>query len=262
MESSLVLQKKDFEAKVGSFLGYGRGAEFEETEWTSHQQAVITDCVESGLRRTYFPAVNGQTYDWSWRKPYKELTLASGARTVELPDDFGGLEGRITITSDSVTCPTAIDVYNEGRIHEAYAAFPDATGIPTMVALQHPKGVGPSRGQRSNIFVYPEADAEYTLGFAYYFVPDALSGRAPYAYGGPELSEVLLESCLAIAEERQDDQRGVHWMAFQEQLAAAVDADRRKKPQKFGYNGDRSDDMPTRRRHDDQVQVTFDGVAY
>jgi hypothetical protein len=52
----------------------------------------------------------------------------------------------------------------------------------------------------------------------------------------------LLESCLAVAEGRFQDEMTVHRSNFQERLAASIAVDTRDmKPDVLGYNGDRSD---------------------
>src|SRR5436190_13671644 len=98
MESTLSLTLNDLSAEVGRFLGYGRGAAFQDAAWTKDQQAAIDSCVASGLRQFYFPpAVPPEisSYDWSFLKPVCTATFTQGASVVALPDDFGGFEGDI-----------------------------------------------------------------------------------------------------------------------------------------------------------------------
>lgn len=264
MEPTLSLKKSEFEAEVGLFLGYGRGEEFGDPEWSDQQTAAIESVVRSGLRQFYFPPpMDGVSYDWSFLRPAKDLTLALAATAVDLPDDFGGFEGELTLqASDRVYCSVAIT--NEGVIDAYYAENADTTGQPRMAAVRPLRGTGSSRGQRFDLYVWPAADQAYTLRFQYYLVPDALTGTRPYAYGGAEHAETILESCLAIAEERLDDARAVHAMKFRERLAASISLDRRKKAQHLGYNGDGSDNPWRVRRRDRRgdVVVTFDGSEY
>lgn len=263
MESTLSLKKADFEAKVGVFLGYGRGANFGDSAWTARQEAVISDCVESGLRQFYFPPpIEGaNSFDWSFLKPYAFLTLPSGEFEVPLHDDFGGPEGQLTIDSGTGSNPYKIPFQHEAKVKEAQAGSPNQTGRPLIVAVAPIKGTTARASQRFKLAVFPTADVTYSLAFAYYLVPDALTGVRPYCYGGAAHTETILESCLAIAEQRLDDAVSVHTMKFKERLAASIAFDRRLKPQRLGYNRDGSDGLDVRGRiHGRGTTFTLNGV--
>ncbi len=118
---------------------------------------------------------------------------------------------------------------------------PERVGRPELAALQPLKGTGHNKGQRFQLYVWPTADADYGLSFTYYVNPDALTDSFPHHMGGMAHGETVLESCLAVAEQRLDDKSNVHSMKFRERLAASVSLDRRSKPQSLGYNRDRSD---------------------
>lgn len=260
MESTLSLKKQDFEAKVGTFFGWGMGADAGDEEWDSRKTAVIRDCVESGLRQFYFPPpMNGVPYDWSFLKPTSTLIVDADASTLEMPDDFGGFEGSITVSSPTSRTVMAIQLVNEGIIREMYARSPSQTGVPQMAAVRPLKGTTLNAGQRSELYVFPIADQEYTIQFVYYILANFLDGTHPYAYGGMAHAETILESCLAIAEQRYDDAAGIHSSKFLERLAASIALDRRMKPQTGGRNWDRSDEVYYRPR---DVVVTYNGVAY
>jgi hypothetical protein len=241
MESTLSLAKKDIDAEIGAYLGWGRGALFNEPEWSAEKKSTIKATRESGLRQFYHPPPQqGVAYDWSFLRPTVSVTVASGTQTLELPDDFGGLEGRISITGDNNNF-LPVEVVGEGRLRNFFAAFPDATGRPEYAAVRPKKMANADKGQRQELYIYPETDAEYTLNFQYYLLPNALSGDRDYAYGGMAHAETILESCLAIAEQRLDNKIGVHSTKWMERLAASINHDRKLKQQAFGYNGDNSD---------------------
>lgn len=265
MESSLGLKRSDIEGEVAFFLGFGRGADNGDTAWTSRQTAAIEFCVRSGLRQFYFPPpLGGPGHDWSFLKPFGSFTLASGEKTAEMPDDFGGLIGMIHITDADDNRPYPVKIYNEGQIKAAYAIAPDASGAPMMAALQIPKKMDKLSSQRARLYFYPEADQAYDFECQYYLLPQALSGDQPYCYGGMAHVETILESCLAIAEQRLDDAQGVHTAKFMERLAASIDLDRRSKAQVLGYNHDRSDGRARYDRrwvHSLETVTTFDGVT-
>lgn len=262
-EPTLALRRYQLAAKVGDFLGYGRGSEYSETAWTTRQQADIDDCIESGLRSFYWPAsADGTIHQWSFLRPTATLTLASGADSVGLPYDFGGIEGDITLL-DSGRVPLPVKLAGEGAIRNLYAQQPDATGHPELAAVVPLKVKGTKSGQRQELLVWPAADQEYTLELAYYLLPNALTDADPYAYGGAAHAETILEACLAVAELRKDDMLGPHDQKFRERLVASIAADRRLKPQSLGYNGDDSDGAGYRRRRVwPYATATWDGVEY
>lgn len=59
-----------------------------------------------------------------------------------------------------------------------------------------------------------------------------------YALGGPEHSQTLIESCLAIAELAKDDKIGLHHQKFMVNLAGSIDRDLELGPKYLGYCGD------------------------
>jgi len=267
-ESTLSLSYGQIAARVGHHLGYGRGATspYTDVAWTSRQQVDIDEIMQSGLRSFYFPPAgqDGSVYDWSFLKPLATLQLAAGAQTIPMPDDFAGLDGQVTLAPALAQVWFPIDIVGEGVIRQAYSAMPSAIGRPCKCALQPIKGTTGTQGQRFQLFFWPQADSSYNVQFTYYLLPDYLTGAFPFPLGGMSLAECLLESCLAKAEQQLDDTMGVHTQAFQQMLEAGMAADRKRKAQKLGYNGDRSDGpiWPNCNPNHWQDQITYNGVYY
>lgn len=266
-ESTLALKKQDFESKVGFDFGWGfgdtvAGATILGTYSDTQKQAIVTDCVESGLRQFYTPPpIEGVPYDWSFLKPTATLHFASGESTIPLPDDFGGFEGRITITTTSSRIWFPVTIVNEGIVREQFAVNPDAVGSPKWASERWLKGTTADGSQRAELYIFPTSDQAYTLQVPYYILGDYLTGTRPYALGGAAHAETILESCLAIAEQRYRGGAGVHTAKFMERLAASIAQDRRLKPQSGGRNTDLSDCVNENYR-DRDVVVTYNGVAY
>lgn len=257
---TLEAQYRDLAGGVGNFLGYGRGSDNDEEDWDSRKQSAIDHCVKGGLRKVYYCG-----HDWSFLRPVATLTLDTGEQTVALPADFGGVEGKISVSTTSGTNWTPLDVTGIGTILNQYAAMPDSTGTPLLCCEETPKRPTHERGSRSQLRFFPIADQDYTVKFQYYINPDFISGNMPYVYGGPQHSETFLAACKATSEIDFDDmQQGPQFMEFMRVLEISKDIDRRNKPQLFGYNGDRSDQLHTPMRHPWRgiSTVTFNGVAY
>ena len=266
MLSTLALTMDQIKAQVAFHQGWSRGTAYDETEWTDREQFAIDGIVNAGLDRFYRPHVPGVLdagYSWSFMRPTVSLTLASGTRYVVLPDDFGGLEGEIAVSSSSSTGHAPLPVTADAWRH--YAFNDNVTGPPRWASLQCQ--APNSKGQKFHLQVFPEADAAYTLEFQYYLHGQALTASFPYPLGGAEHAQTVLEACLSVSEERLDDMpamSGPHGQAFLNRLMASVAVDRKKKPQLVGAMRDDSDECyyPGRRRIMEDPVITFDGVQY
>jgi len=83
----------------------------------------------------------------------------------------------------------------------------------------------------------------------------------PYPEGGAAMSECIISSCLAVAEEKLAIRDANKRQQFMQILQAAVTHDRTlMTPKSLGYNGDSSDGVKFYNR--DLQNVTFGGVQY
>jgi hypothetical protein len=249
VESTLSVQYNQLTAANGVFLGWGRGAANNDDPWDDNQQQVIDFTVAGGLRLFYWPPIQPPSttaYRWSFLKPTGKFDLPVNACVSALPDDFGGLESRITIaTSPPTVQPWRIEQRSSSQIRQMFVARPQQMGPPQFVAIEQIKGTGPQQSNRQQLLVFPLADQQYTLQCQYFISPDYLTGAFPYAYGGPQHAQTQIEACLAQAEVYADDvplQNAVHYGAFIACLQTSISLDRSMKPQNLGPNIDRSDD--------------------
>lgn len=264
-ESQLSLTYFDYLGETGVYLGYGRGDLGDNTDvtWTSSQEAVVTRLVSAGQRQFYFPPpLEGQgfAHEWTFLKPVGTVTLAEGQTEVNLPDDFGGFDGPATVTTGDSTGYPALTLTGESRVRTRLAESPDTTGPPQMVALNARKGLQPDRSPGQSLSFWPVADADYTIGFRYTLLPEAITGAKPYSYGGMAHVETVLASCLERAEFYKDNARGVCWMNWQDRLSASISIDRRRRPVSLGPNADGSD-AEGGMRSNYWTTVTYNGVT-
>lgn len=233
----------DLQQEAAYFLGWGRGANASETPWTTSQQTSISKCIDAALRMFYRPTPTDPTqsgYKWSFLYPLATLTLASGHQTMTLPDDYGNIEGDLTISStDGGFSP--IRLIGEGVVREQYSLTPDSTGRPIMATIRPLKGTGLTTGQRFELFVFPQPEQDYTFNFRYYVLLNQLTNARPYPYGGMAHAETIRAAVRASAELMMDGIRGPEYQYFMEQLMASISYDRSSKPQLMGYNRDNSD---------------------
>ena len=257
-ESTLNLKKADLESKVGHYLGFGRGTNGSETAWSTYQQNIITDCIESGLRQFYKPPeIEGHNcYEWTFLQPRTTLGLASGSRVIALPDDFGNIEGPIACgATSSGVCQ---ELRMTGDVQRMFAESPNASGPPQFCCIEALRGGTQNESQRFELRFYPEADQAYTVTLCYTILGDALTNATPYVRGGAAHAETIIESCLAIAETRQHNQIGLHQQLFRERLKASIAHDIRLRPHHLGKNSDWQYDRRWRRRWTDPL-ITIAG---
>lgn len=245
MESTLSLAKADLDLEVGDFAGFG------PSPWTDRQQSQIDRAVKAGMRSVYFTqevmSRDGKLlieggYDWSFLKPVAEITLAEDANTVDLPDDFGGVLGRVIPATAGVGAVFPIPYVGEGQMYQLETLNSSATGRPLYALVEQIKGTTPTHGTRSRLRFYPTADQEYTAKIWYTILPDALTDARPYVLGGSQHAETFKAAVRAAYEQDFDGMMGSETAKFTERLKASIAMDRKMKPTALGRNRDSSDD--------------------
>ena len=255
-ESTLSFSFSDLKSEVGYFLGYGS----DSAEWSTSEETEIEKYVQSGIRQFYYPpAIEGVDtgYRWSWLTPVTTLTTVADDSDYDLPDDFGQIAGSITFAADSGYAP--ITVINEGLLR-AMQADSDLTGHPRYAAIRFKTSDG-SDGQRQEILFYPTPDAAYTLTYKYEAYNGKLTDANPYPLGGMACSELALESCLSVAEQRSEDKKGVHWDSFVRLLVSAIARDKKNGAKYYGPMGNTSEYTQTTRTRATS-EITYKGETW
>jgi hypothetical protein len=269
MDGQLTLRMSQLFGEVGHYNGWGRGADEGEEAWSASKLLTLRRVVDEGLRRFYFQAMvdpRDGAHNWTFLAPSTTVTLPSGERLVDLPDDFGGFTAVVTVSDGSGGGYWPIDVTQDRLIEQKYAMYPTVTGRPLLCGLRAVEGTDRTRGSRYRLYVYPEPDQDYTLTVPYFILPNRLTSAAPFPYGGPMHAGTIMSAMRATAEEMLDNvQNGPEFNAYMRKLAASISADRRNAPRTLGRNTDRSD--PSLRHFDFPTglwgnlgHVTFDGV--
>jgi len=229
-ESGLSIGWTELQQEVGGFLGYGRA------NWNAAQTAEIAAIVQSGVRRVYYPMGIPEVagYDWSWLRPTTTLAITlAGGYDYDLPDDFGRLIGKLHYGPDENYAPIQLiplDRLLQMKVRE------DREDTPYYAAIRR-KTEDRTTGQRWELLLWPKPDASYTLYYSYEAYSGPLSDSYPYPLGGMSLAELFIESCLAVAEQRLNDEIGVHTQTYQALLLDAVQRDKKHSPTYFGYMG-------------------------
>lgn len=180
----------------------------------------------------------------------------------DLPDDLGRIVGDLHFEADVYWRP--ITQVSEHQI-QALLQRDDSTNRPVHAAVRY-KASDSTGGQRREIVWWPKPDDDYTLTYRYEaFQAKLVKTTAPYPLGGMKYSELVVESCLAIAEQRANDEKGIHSDAFVRLLAAAIEQDRQSGPRYFGALGEgESDEADARRRRlqGSSYDITYKGATW
>lgn len=173
------------------------------------------------------------------------------------PSNFGGVIGHMTFVEETQYRP--IQMVGEGNIRELRQTSPK-TGRPKYGATRPRQSDGANK-QYWEFAIWPTPDRHYVLEYKYRARQQELSDGNPYPLGGPVHAETQLESCLYIAEQRNDDGgTGVHKNAFFRELMSSVEHDKQQGPDFFGYNSDGSTNSGSSGRHGDEHIVTVNGI--
>jgi len=232
-ESALSLKYADLMSEVGRFLGLGSDA----SAWSGDNRDMIDRCVQSGVRQFYYPpAIEGIEvgYEWSFLNPTTTIVTVIGDREQDLPDDLGRIVGNIHYAASVQSTP--IYMISEHRML-ALGQQDAGNGRPTYATVRYKAGTTADEGQRLEVVWWRAPDAAYTLTYRYEAYVGKLSSTRPFVLGGMKHSETVVESCLAVAEQRVNDEKGLHWDRFAASLATSIALDRKVGARYFGQMG-------------------------
>ncbi|MBN2129144.1 MAG: hypothetical protein JW741_06590, partial [Sedimentisphaerales bacterium] len=236
-EPSISLSYPDLMSEVAQFVGLGPPTSAwvsdqvnEDSGWESTDEDRLDGIVQAGLRQFLYPPPVGDeaAYIWSFLKKVGTVATVNADYEYDLPDDFAG--DLISISFPEADGGSSLDIIDEAHLRALYAND-DQDGTPLYAAVRA-KTFTAATGQRYELLLYPKPTAIKTLTFCYSRGVDSLDpsdtdDTPNYPPGGPAYSHVLVESCLAIAEERWEDGAGdVHQQQFLRKLAAAITRDK------------------------------------
>jgi len=216
--------------------------------------------------------LDGTEYSITTRDSGVQLTVVGDDVTVDeddwylarsenqdLPDDFGRIIGDLHFRASEYS--VSVPVISESQIRSLLQQSIEPSR-PQYAATRFKADVG--TGHRQEILWWPVPDDEYELTYRY----EAFTGKiasGEYPVGGMKHSEVICESCMAIAEQRSDDDKSLHWDAFTRLLATAIAQDRKNGARYFGpmsKGEDSGDNLARRRASGSYYPITYDGVTW
>lgn len=221
---------------VARYLGYQPEA------LTDDQQTEVDSYVQAGIRNFYFPqAINNVEagYEWSFMRPVATITTLPNVSIVPLPADLARVIGDLHFDASEHYAPSVIQV-SEHRLYSLVQARP-FSGRPKCFATRFKRLYG-AHGQVQELLLWPAPILAYTFTYRYEAYNGKLSAANPAPLGGARYSELITESCLAIAEQRANDEHGLHSERFVALLVAGIEMDRRNSARYYGQMGAVSSD--------------------
>lgn len=222
--------------------------------------------------------VSSQIYTVKTRNSDTQLTLddlsvgnAAGTKysltrpSYDLPAEFDGVfDGNLNYKTNDNTNWPPIKLVSPEMIRLEKQHYNNADR-PLCASIQ-PKEFSAITGQRWQITFFPTPNQSWTFYGRYKVNAQMIDAVNKFPLGGTAMSEVLLESCLAVAEKRFVEDSKIHQEEFKLLLAQAIDNDADAfSPDFLGYNSDNSEiggfSYRDGRRFSNAIH-SYEGVVY
>lgn len=210
---SMVSSYSSLLERVGHFL-FGLRSGF-----SSDQTDDIEMCIGDGLRRVY------TAHQWSFFRPIKTITTASGTATYSLPTGYESIETELHYAPGESDFYPPVRQRHDSEILKLQADNEDTDYDRPRYFSVRTIEFDATVGSRKQLVLWPTPDATYVLYARMTLRPTMIDSTNEYPIGGEQLAQVILEACLFSAELNMDDQTGIHGKQFAELLPFAIQAD-------------------------------------
>lgn len=218
--SSLDLTFEDLYIKVSEFLSM---AAMGTAPTGTAELALVKDIVHRGYRQFLFPInkTKGKPHFWSFLKQYYTINTIADQWKYALPQDFNRI-----LTHPQFEVSTG---YYQLKKRDAEYILErrvdsDSSGGPEYYAIS-PTSYEATVGTFYEMWLYPKPSQVYLLQFFYLKNPLEAENTTDVLAGGVRAAEAILESCLAVAEQQQDDTVGFHTQKADELTQALILSD-------------------------------------
>lgn len=235
-EPTLTMTRLELKKALGEKLAIAR----DPNDWSADAAADVDRILAKGLRSFYSPLIRTknpnaplESHQWSFLIRRTTVSLSNGTNLYTLTDDFGGfLDTELMFVASNLSSGSAktwpLKIVEWWRVLEkidAGTSMPTGISQPLLAAIE-PVTFTPATGQRWQMAVWPTPTSSLSVSGRYRSQPDFFSDDTHYPLGGSLHAETLLESCLAAAEEFQNDSATLHRERFQQLLEASIAADK------------------------------------
>lgn len=173
-------------------------------------------------------------YDWTFLYQEKKLETRDGVYKYVLPTDFSYLVyPKLSFDNNDGYVEVQQRTSNQIKQFRSDGVYNNA---PMYFALQA-GAYYKETGQGWDIWFYPTPDTVYSLQYLCKINPQKLVGDADIPIGGADMSDCLLELCLAYAETYKDETQAVHNSLVSQILGAAKTIDNKRRSSHLGSLG-------------------------
>jgi len=212
---------------------YTKVAEYLGADVTdSDDLATVKDIVYRGYMKFLMPVSpkDEEIYVWSWlRQPWK-MALEPNKWEYALPKDFDRFYRKIEY--DGVADGNVMSQVSERSIMRNRSNL-EFTTYPYSYALRTAK-FDKVVGSVKEMIVYPTPANRSVLNSTYVMTPDKPETTTDYFVGGPVESEAILQCCLAVAENQEDEKIGVETKKAIDLIQALIKKDKGEAPDTVG----------------------------
>ncbi len=194
--------------------------------------AAVKDIVYRGYMKFLMPVSpkDEEIYIWSWlRQPWK-MTFEPNKWEYPLPKDFDRFFRKIQY--DGVADGNQMEQVSERSIMRNRSNL-EFTTYPYSFAIRTAK-FDKVVGSVKEMIVYPTPSNRSVVNSTYVMTPDKPETTTDYFVGGPVESEVILQCCLAVAENQEDEKIGVETKKAIDLIQALIRKDKGSAPDTVG----------------------------
>ncbi len=194
--------------------------------------AAVKDIVYRGYMKFLMPVSpkDEEIYIWSWlRQPWK-MTFEPNKWEYPLPKDFDRFFRKIQY--DGVADGNQMEQVSERSIMRNRSNL-EFTTYPYSFAIRTAK-FDKVVGSVKEMIVYPTPSNRSVINSTYVMTPDKPEATTDYFVGGPVESEVILQCCLGVAENQEDEKIGVETKKAVDLIQALIRKDKGEAPNTVG----------------------------
>jgi len=204
--ATLDLTYEDLYIKVSEFLGMAAIGSAPAAD--SAELTLVKDIVFRGYRAFLYPVnrAKRKPHLWSFLKQYYIINTIADIWKYALPKDFNRIlsHPQFAVSTGYYQLKKRDAEYILERRVDS-----DSSGGPDYYAIS-PTSYDAKVGTFYEMWLYPKPNGVHLLQFFYLKNPLKVENTTDVLAGGVQAAEAILESCLAIAEQQQDDTAGFH----------------------------------------------------
>ncbi len=212
---------------------YNKVAEYLGADVTnSDDLATAKDIVYRGYMKFLMPVSprDSEIYIWSWlRQPWK-IAFEPNKWEYPVPKDFDRFFRKLEY--DGNADGTVINLVSERSIMRNRTNL-DFTTYPYSYAIRTAK-FDKVVGSVKEMIVYPTPANRSVVNSTYVMTPDKPETTTDYFIGGPVESEAILQCCLAVAENQEDEKIGVETTKAVDMIQTLIRKDKGDAPDSVG----------------------------